>query len=138
MEIKYYQTCEYCNYKALDRSKWIKHINSQKHKRGGKTKIENNICEICGYWSVHTGNFQVHKICAHGTVEQKKQAPFYCKCCNKAYYSDLFYQNHLKSKKHNDEIKLIIKKIDNQLIDKYYMKYINKLEKQLHLNSLLN
>jgi hypothetical protein len=38
-KIKYYAVCDCCNYKALDKSKWNKHLNCEKHKRNGKYKF---------------------------------------------------------------------------------------------------
>jgi hypothetical protein len=137
-KIKYYAVCECCNYKALDKSKWEKHLNCQKHKRNGKYKFEDYVCEICGYCAVHTYNFKIHKIVCHGTIEEKKSALFYCKCCNMAFFCDLFYNKHMKSKKHfvklqrhkiiNDHI---FKDIDLLLSDQNYMEYVETLEKTI-------
>ena len=72
MNIKYFATCECCNFKALSRTKWNIHLRSQKHLRNGKSKVENYVCEICGYWCMHVFNLNAHKICRHGLTEQKK------------------------------------------------------------------
>lgn len=137
--IKYYAICDCCNYKALDKSKWEKHVNCQKHKRNGKYKFEDCICNICGYCAVHTFNFKIHKIVCHGTSEEKKTAPFYCECCNMAFFCNLFYTKHMESKKHIAKLyrqdiinNHVFKQIDITLIDQYYMEYVESLEKTLH------
>ena len=76
MNIKYYDICECCNFKALTRSKFEIHIRSQKHIRNGKSKVESYVCDLCGYWCIHKYNFNVHKIVIHGTNEQKKNRHF--------------------------------------------------------------
>jgi hypothetical protein len=141
-KIKYYATCGCCNYKALDKSKWEKHINCQKHKRNGKYKFEDYMCKICGYCALHAYNFKIHAIVCHGTTEEKKTAPFYCECCNMAFFCDLFYNKHMKSNKHNNKYirhKIIknnlFKNEDLLLIDLYYMEYIEQLEKTIRLTN---
>ena len=132
MNIKYFEICECCNYKALDQSKWNIHIRSEKHKRNGKNKFEDRICEICGYWSMHLRYFNMHKIIAHGTIAEKKTAPFYCECCNMAFFCTLFYNKHIISKKHLQNLKNNkFNDLDNLLIDKNYMDYINKLDNKI-------
>ena len=138
MNVKYFATCDCCNFKALDKSKWEKHINSEKHKRNGKYKFENYICKICGHFSIHIRGFKMHHIICHGTVEEKKTAPKYCECCNKAFFCDLFYNKHITSPKHKLSLKhyeLIqnskFNDIDKLIIEPYYMQYISNIEKQI-------
>lgn len=138
-KIKYYAVCECCNYKALDKSKWNKHLNCEKHKRNGKYKFEDYICKMCGYCAVHTYNFKIHQIVCHGTIQEKKTAPFYCDCCNMAFFCNLFYGKHMKSKKHDSKLQRhkiinnhLFKHIDLLLIDQYYMEYIEQLEKTIY------
>jgi hypothetical protein len=138
MNIKYFATCECCNFKAISKTKWDIHLKSQKHLRGGKSKIENYVCDICGYWCIHIYNLNAHKIVRHGTIEQKKLAKFYCECCNKAFFCPLFYDQHVKSKNHKKMLQreqLIknskFKDIDNTLIEPNYLLYIDELKTKI-------
>jgi hypothetical protein len=138
MNIKYYDICKCCNFKALDKSKWEKHINCKKHKRNGRSKYEDYQCKICNYWTLQLRNFMIHKIVHHGTTEEKKSAPKYCECCNKAFFCDLFYSKHIESLKHELTLKrhkLIqnnkFNDIDQLLNDHYYMQYLDDIEKQI-------
>ena len=138
INIKYYAVCKCCNFKSLDRSKWEKHINCQKHKRNGRSKYEDYQCKICNYWTIQPRNFMIHKIVHHGTAEEKKTAPKYCECCNKAFFCDLFYNKHIESLKHELTLKFYkliqnnkFNDIDKLIIEPYYMQYINDIEKQI-------
>jgi hypothetical protein len=145
MNVKYFATCECCHYKALDKSKWNKHINSEKHKRNGKYKFENYICNDCGHFSIHVKGFKMHHIVCHGTTEEKKSAPFYCECCNRAFFCNLFYNKHMESIKHKLSIKrheLIqnnkFNDIDQLIVNFHYMQYLEDLEKQIKKSSKVN
>jgi hypothetical protein len=138
MNLKYYAICECCNFKALTRTKFEVHLKSEKHKRRGRSKIEYYICESCGYWCMHKYNLNIHKVVCHGTIEEKKQALFYCEYCNKAFYCNLFYQNHIGSGIHKKMViryQLIennkFKDIDNMLIEPNYLLYIDELETKI-------
>ena len=144
MNIKYFATCECCNFKALSRTKWNIHLKSQKHLRNGKSKVENYVCEICGYWCMHIFNLNAHKVVRHGLTEQKKQAKLYCECCNKAFFATLFYDIHFNSKNHKKMLQreqLInnhkFADIDDTLIDKNYMTYIDDIKTKIETSLLI-
>ena len=143
MNIKYYDTCECCNFKALTKSKLEIHIRSQKHIRNGKSKVESYVCDLCGYWCIHKYNFNVHKIVMHGTNEQKKASPFYCECCNKAFFRDIFHNKHINSKNHKKMLKRLelidnnfYKDVDDTLIDPNYLLYIDELKTKIDTSLL--
>lgn len=145
MNIKYFATCECCNFKALSRTKWNIHLRSQKHLRNGKSKVENYVCEICGYWCMHVFNLNAHKICRHGLTEQKKQAKLYCECCNKPFFATLFYDIHFDSKNHKNMLQreqLIknspFKNIDDTLIEKNYLTYLDDIKTNIETSLLIN
>lgn len=144
MDIKYYLTCEGCNFKALSKNKWDIHLKTNKHKRNGKSKSEFNICQLCGYWCLYEYGLNVHKIVHHGTVEDKKKAPYYCECCNKAFFCKLYYDRHMNADRH----KIIHTKynilhnhkftdIDKLLIEKNYISYLHDLEIKMK-SSIIN
>lgn len=143
MNLKYYAVCECCNLKVVTRNKWELHLKSQKHARNGKSKAENYVCETCGYWCLHIYNLNIHKIVRHGTIEQKKKAPFYCEHCNRSFFRNLYYDRHLNSDAHKKIIKKILliennqfKNIDKTLVEQNYMLYLNELETKIE-SSLL-
>ena len=138
MSIKYYATCDCCNFSALSKKHWLVHINTQKHNRNGKKRSELNVCDKCGYWCMYHYNMNIHKIVKHGTTEQKKTAPKYCECCNMAFFSDLFHKKHIISKKH--KIKQLMyepNKITSKNLN--YIIYLNELETKINSSlSVLN
>ena len=144
MNIKYYATCESCNFKAISKNKWDIHLTSQKHQRNGKSKSEFNFCNICNYWCLYKHHLDIHKIVCHGTIEQKKTATFYCECCNKAFYCKMFYDKHNNSNNHKKMSQReqliknnVFKDVDNILIEKNYITYINDLKTKIETSLLI-
>jgi hypothetical protein len=144
MNIKYFAICECCNFKALSKTKWEIHLKSQKHLRNGKSKIENYVCEICGYWCMHIFNLNAHRIVRHGLYEQKKQAKLYCECCNKAFYAKLFYDIHFDSKNHKKMLQReqliknnVFTDIDDTLIEKNYMVYLDDIKTKIETSFVI-
>ena len=90
MNIKYFAICECCNFKALSKTKWEIHLKSQKHLRNGKSKIENYVCEICGYWCMHIFNLNAHRIVRHGLYEQKNKQNFIASVVIKLFMLNYF------------------------------------------------
>jgi hypothetical protein len=135
MSVKYYATCECCNFNALSKRHWIAHIETQKHNRNGKKRSELNVCDTCGYWCMYHYNMDIHKIIKHGTKEQRKSSPYYCKYCDMAFFSTLFEKKHFLSKKHihnqNAYENNPFADIDDMLVDKDYMAYINYLDDKI-------
>jgi len=78
--------CELCNYKSKYNSEYEKHVNSAKHKRGGKKKEYN--CDICSYkTSISLWNLKMHKSAQHSTKEEREQSKYYCKLCDSIFFS---------------------------------------------------
>ena len=122
---KYYDICQCCKFVAADRSKWLKHLESEKHKRNGKKK-DNYKCNLCSYTCPNNYNFNVHYVLVHASPEERKQkAKFYCEICNFGFFCKLYYDTHIKSIKHVDKVNKIFK---GGLIDNNYMEYITELE----------
>ena len=87
MENKEYY-CDTCKYGSEYKTEFNKHLNSAKHKRGGKY-IEHN-CEICDYKALNKSNLTVHQVTKHYTVEQKKTLKYYCELCDSISFSKLY------------------------------------------------
>ncbi len=92
--------CECCNYKAKCQSEFNKHLKSQKHARKGVKKDYK--CESCDYFATTHWNLKMHVVLKHYDLEQKKTLKYYCELCDNVNFSNLYYQNHLKSTLHKN------------------------------------
>ena len=97
--------CKNCNFKCNEKSKWDKHINTEKHKTG-KNKIRSDyngpyLCEICNYETKNKTMFKQHKLNYHSTNEEReKEFYFYCGLCDYGSFSKQLLDNHKLTKKH--------------------------------------
>lgn len=94
--------CSCCNYKANFQSEFNKHLKSQKHARKGKPKEIN--CDVCDYTATTNWNLKIHKVIKHYTLEQKKELKYYCHLCDSVVFSKLYYDNHINSTFHKNNI----------------------------------
>ena len=94
--------CEYCNYQANFQCEFNKHLQSQKHARKGVKKI--NKCETCEYVATNIWNLKMHQVLKHYTEEQKKTLKFYCNICDNVTFTQLFYNNHMNSTSHKNNV----------------------------------
>ena len=94
--------CSCCNYKAKFQSEFNKHLKSQKHGRNGKPKDIK--CDICNYIATTNWNLKIHTVIKHYTLEQKKELKYYCQLCDSVVFSKLYYDNHLNSTFHKNNI----------------------------------
>ena len=109
---KVIQHCDYCNFDAHSPTEWIKHVETNKHLRKGAKISDNLKCEDCGFVSINSYNFNIHKILVHGTPEERKaKSKFYCDDCDIGFFCELYYNKHMISKKHSNMVKY------NQLIN---------------------
>ena len=136
-ENKFY--CELCKFKAKYNSEYEKHLSSAKHMRGGRKKEYN--CNICNYkTSISLWNLKMHKSAQHSTKEEREQSKYYCKTCDSIFFSPLYYNNHLKSIVHNNNMEKINKSDDNPILtklDKKLMIIKQEIKKELY-TQLLN
>jgi len=106
------QHCDYCNFDAHSPTEWIKHVETNKHLRKGAKISDNLKCEHCGFVSINSYNFNIHKILVHGTPEERKaKSKFYCDDCDIGFFCELYHNKHMISKKHSNMVKY------NQLIN---------------------
>jgi hypothetical protein len=94
--------CSCCNYQAKFPSEFNKHLGSQKHSRKGIKKDYK--CDNCEYFATTHWNLKMHCVLKHYTLEQKKELKYYCKLCDNVNFSNLYYQNHMKSTLHKNNI----------------------------------
>jgi hypothetical protein len=149
-EKKFY--CECCNYTALYKSEFDKHLKSAKHKRGGK--YIDYKCNGCDYQGLNRWNLTMHQATTHYTIEQKKKLKYYCEYCDCICFSALYYNTHLKSPLHkskmiihNSEIGIPLdinlieqnnntKKISNSTMEENLKKYMKSLIDNLEIKLL--
>jgi hypothetical protein len=137
MKNKYNFFCEPCNYKCLYKSEYTKHLNSSKHKRGGKPLVHK--CYDCNYSSTTSWKLKMHIVNRHMTNDQKNQLKYYCNICDFLCFSQLYYNKHMEGNSHrikvdnstNNELNKTNDNIDSNIkdyIDECFRKLINKLK----------
>jgi hypothetical protein len=136
-EKKYF--CQLCNFKSNYNSEIEIHLNSEKHKRGGKKKEYN--CDVCSYKTiVSLWNLKMHKASKHYTKEEREQSKYYCKTCDSIFFSPLYYNNHLKSIMHQTKTNKLVTS-DNSpmlsLLDKKLFLMKEEIKRELY-NELLD
>ena len=106
--------CYLCNYKTIRCSDWCKHINSQKHKRGGEKKTTK--CDLCDYESSSHWNINNHKLSCHSTLEERKLQKYYCDICDVVFFCNAYMKKHFEGKYHKN--KELANKYENELIER--------------------
>ena len=94
--------CVCCDYQANFQCEYNKHLTSQKHARKGGKKIHK--CENCEYVAINVWNLKMHQVLKHYTAEQKKELKYYCSICDNVTFTKLFYNNHINSTAHNNNV----------------------------------
>jgi hypothetical protein len=94
--------CEICNYQAKYKYEYTKHLNSAKHKRGGKSLNYN--CDKCDYMGLNKWNLTMHQAKNHYSIDEKKTMRFYCAICDCICFSQLYYNTHINSTLHKSKI----------------------------------
>lgn len=110
--------CKCCNYKAKFQSEYNKHVKSQKHLRQGKMKDYK--CESCDYTATTHWNLKMHMVLKHYTNEQKKELKYYCQICDNVTFSKLYYDNHINSTSHKNNVILNNKDLNKEIGLKLY------------------
>jgi hypothetical protein len=110
MDKKY--ICNTCDYQTNYPSEWLKHIETNKHKKQGvKTPPK---CDLCDYEAASHWNIKMHKLTQHSSIEEREKQKYYCKSCDQVFFCQLYYDTHMRSKKHKNIIQ--IKEYDEQNI----------------------
>ncbi len=100
--------CQICNFQANRPAEFIRHVDSNKHKRNGvKIKDTTFKCSECDKILVNHFSYKIHKIQMHGTIEEKRKQRYYCEQCDIVFISKLYMESHLAGKKHNNILKSI-------------------------------
>ena len=104
-EIIFKFNCIECNYHTNRSSFWLKHVDSQKHKRRGTLKT--TLCEICNHQSFSHWNLKMHILSQHSTKDERISSKFYCGVCDQVFFCELYFDTHNKGIKHKNMIKAI-------------------------------
>ena len=94
--------CECCNYTATANTFWLKHLETQKHKRNGQKKTTE--CDLCDYKSISHWNVKMHKIQKHSTKEERSKMKFYCGECDVVSMCQLYFDKHLAGIRHKNQV----------------------------------
>jgi hypothetical protein len=102
--------CEPCNFSCKYNCEYIKHVESEKHKRLGKKKDYK--CESCDYiTTISHWNLKMHVLVKHATKEERAKMKYYCSDCDQVCFSQLYFDTHKKSKIHINNA--LVKEYDN-------------------------
>ena len=102
--------CKSCNYKTTKNSCWLKHIETDKHKRNGEKKITK--CDICDYESPSHWNLKGHKLQVHATPEERSKHKYYCNLCDIIFFCKAYQDKHNAGRNHLVKVK-VQQSIDN-------------------------
>lgn len=109
--------CDICNFQADRPSEFIRHIETNRHKRNG-IKLKEKIfrCDKCDKVLANNFTYKIHMIQIHGSLEDKLKQRYYCKVCDTVFISKLYMDKHNNGKKHNNTVKSIevLKQIKQQ------------------------
>ena len=103
--------CESCKYTTKYHSSWIQHVNTEKHKNGGKKsmpprnytkkKAFDPNCKHCSYTTHIVNSMTVHILTNHSTSEERRAGfKYYCETCDVGVVCEKAYIRHCDTKKH--------------------------------------
>jgi hypothetical protein len=96
--------CKSCNYKTTKNTFWLKHLETDKHKRNGEKKISK--CELCDYESHSLWNVKSHKIQVHASAEERAQQKYYCVLCDVVFFCKAYHDKHNAGRNHLVKVKV--------------------------------
>jgi hypothetical protein len=96
--------CKSCNYKTTKNTFWLKHLETDKHKRYGEKKSKK--CDICDYESNTHWNIKAHKVLVHATREERQQQKYYCSLCDVVFFCKAYQDKHNAGRNHNVKVKV--------------------------------
>ncbi len=101
--------CEECKFTCNEESRWIIHINCEKHKLGKRKKRSDYngpyICKECNYETTNMVSYKQHILNEHSTIEEREKGyTYYCKECNIGSFTEITYKKHIETKKHIKKI----------------------------------
>ncbi len=89
---KFNKYCELCDYGTQYASEWLKHVKSNKHKRGGLSKETK--CDKCDYKTSEHWILKRHQISMHSILEERKMQKYYCVVCDYVFFTRKNLEKH--------------------------------------------
>jgi hypothetical protein len=90
--------CKLCNYKTNKNTQWLKHIETEKHKRNGEKKPTK--CDECEYVTNTHWNVKAHKLQVHATPEERAKQKYYCNLCDLVFFCSAYKTKHDTGRNH--------------------------------------
>ena len=97
--------CKHCDYTTCKPSDWLKHIDTQKHKRFGKKKEHS--CNECEYKCKTSWNMTLHTLTQHSSKEERSKHIHYCSDCDTVFFTLSSKTAHMNGIKHKNYVKAI-------------------------------
>jgi hypothetical protein len=102
--------CDFCNFQCNFESKWLQHINTNKHKNNGifvKKIISEKKCDKCDFVAKHNEGLKTHNLTKHSNKEDRQNNfTYYCQLCDFGTLSKSLLDTHNNTKKHKNIYKL--------------------------------
>ena len=98
--VAYTNFCEKCNFTAIKPSDWLRHIETEKHKRDGEKKMAK--CDKCDIEYSSNWSLNQHYLIYHATKEEREKHKFYCKQCDVVFFSKIYMIRHMNGKVHKN------------------------------------
>jgi hypothetical protein len=111
MEEKKSFYCKFCDYTTMKPTDWIKHNNTEKHKRKGEKKSKK--CDDCDMEFFSHWNLKHHILVTHTTKEERSKQKYYCKDCDQVFFCTQYMNKHMEGKKHKNYIHAL--QLENQI-----------------------
>ena len=96
--------CKSCNYTTTKNSFWLKHIETDKHKRNGAKKTTK--CDLCEYETNTHWNLKGHKLQVHATAEERAKQKYYCNLCDVVFFCKAYMDKHMDGRNHLVKVKV--------------------------------
>ena len=96
--------CNICKFQAIRPAEFIRHVNSNKHKRNG-VKIKDTIykCEKCDKILANHFSYKIHQIQMHASLEEKQKQRYYCEICDLVFFCSSYMNKHISGKIHKNK-----------------------------------
>jgi hypothetical protein len=97
--------CKHCDYTTKKPSDWLKHVETQKHKRFGKKKEHS--CNECDYKCKTSWNMTLHTLTQHSSKEEREKQKHYCADCDTVFFTLSSKTAHINGIKHKNYVEAI-------------------------------
>lgn len=97
--------CILCNFKCNEKSRWEKHLESEKHKTGMRKKRSDYKgpykCNLCNYETKNAITYKQHNLNEYSNKNERENGfKYYCNLCDFGTFSNSLFEKHKLSDKH--------------------------------------